>query len=88
MSRYQRQTMLPDVGEQGQQALSAARVLVVGAGGLASTLLPLLAGAGIGYIRLYDDDVVALHNLHRQTLFTTADIGEPKVFCAQRAGTA
>ncbi|MGG6099743.1 ThiF family adenylyltransferase [Pantoea allii] len=85
MSRYQRQTMLPDVGEQGQQALSAARILVVGAGGLASTLLPLLAGAGIGYIRLYDDDVVVLHNLHRQTLFTTADIGEPKVFCAQRA---
>ncbi|WP_367144083.1 ThiF family adenylyltransferase [Pantoea stewartii] len=85
MSRYQRQTMLPEVGDEGQQALAAARVLVVGAGGLASTLLPLLAGAGVGYIRLYDHDVVTLHNLHRQTLFTVADIGEPKVFCAQRA---
>ncbi len=46
MDRYQRQTMLPEIGEAGQQRLASARVLVVGAGGLGSTLLPLLAGAG------------------------------------------
>lgn len=85
MDRYQRQTMLPEIGEAGQQRLASARVLVVGAGGLGSTLLPLLAGAGVGFIRLYDGDVVELHNLHRQTLFGMADIGEAKVICAQRA---
>jgi len=85
MTRYQRQTMLPEIGEAGQQRLRDARVLVVGAGGLSATLLPLLAGAGVGFIRLYDGDRVALHNLHRQTLFGLDDIGQPKVLCAQRA---
>ena len=85
MERYQRQMMLPEMGEAGQQRLGAARVLVVGAGGLGSTLLPLLAGAGVGYIRLYDGDRVALHNLHRQTLFGMADIDAPKALAAQRA---
>jgi molybdopterin/thiamine biosynthesis adenylyltransferase/rhodanese-related sulfurtransferase len=84
MSRYQRQTMLPEIGDSGQQRLANARVLVVGAGGLGSTLLPLLAGAGVGFIRLYDGDVVALHNLHRQTLFSMADVDKLKVLCAQR----
>ncbi|WP_333609798.1 HesA/MoeB/ThiF family protein [Pantoea piersonii] len=85
MNRYQRQQMLPEIGEAGQQRLRAARVLVVGAGGLGSTLLPLLAGAGVGYLRIWDDDIVELHNLHRQTLFTTADLGQPKALCAARA---
>lgn len=85
MNRYQRQQMLPEIGEAGQQRLRAARVLVVGAGGLGSTLLPLLAGAGVGYLRIWDDDIVELHNLHRQTLFTTADVGQPKALCAARA---
>ncbi|QUG73580.1 HesA/MoeB/ThiF family protein (plasmid) [Erwinia sp. E602] len=85
MSRYQRQSMLPEVGEAGQQKLAQARVLVVGAGGLGSTLLPLLTGAGVGYLRLYDGDVVEEHNLHRQTLFTLEDIGQPK---ALRTGDA
>ena len=85
MDRYQRQTMLPEIGEAGQQDLRAARVLVVGAGGLGSTVLPLLVGAGVGFIRLYDGDRVELHNLHRQTLFDMADIGEPKVSAARRA---
>lgn len=85
MSRYQRQSMLPEIGEAGQQALHQKRVLVVGAGGLGATLLPLLAGAGIGYLRLYDGDRVEEHNLHRQTLFGMADIGESKALCARQA---
>lgn len=85
MNRYQRQQRLPEIGEAGQQRLGAARVLVVGAGGLGSTLLPLLAGAGVGQLRIWDHDVVALHNLHRQTLFTMADIDQPKALCAARA---
>lgn len=85
MERYQRQMMLPEIGPQGQQKLRAARVLVVGAGGLGATLLPQLVGAGVGYLRVCDDDHVALHNLHRQTLFTEQELGQPKVICAQRA---
>lgn len=85
MQRYQRQMMLAEIGEAGQQKLLNARVLVAGAGGLGATLLPQLVGAGVGHIRLYDDDVVALHNLHRQTLFTQQDIDQPKVLRAQHA---
>jgi molybdopterin/thiamine biosynthesis adenylyltransferase/rhodanese-related sulfurtransferase len=85
MDRYLRQTMLPEIGEAGQRKLLNARVLVVGAGGLGATLLPQLVGAGVGHIRLYDDDAVALHNLHRQTLFTMDDIGQPKARSAQYA---
>ncbi|MEM6905525.1 MAG: ThiF family adenylyltransferase, partial [Pseudomonadota bacterium] len=77
MTRYARQTLLPEVGEDGQARLAAARVLVVGAGGLAAPALPLLAGAGMGQITIVDGDRVALSNLHRQTLFTQADCGAP-----------
>lgn len=85
MYRYQRQTMLPEIGEAGQLTLFKARVLVIGAGGLGATLLPLLAGAGVGYLRVYDGDRVEEHNLHRQTLYRMQDCGERKVDCVERA---
>lgn len=82
MSRYDRQTCLPEIGTDGQARLQAARVLVAGAGGLGATLLPLLAGAGIGEIRLCDPDRVEESNLHRQILFRMADLGQPKAVIA------
>jgi molybdopterin/thiamine biosynthesis adenylyltransferase len=78
MTRYARQMILPEVGAEGQVRLSAARVLVVGAGGLAAPVLPLLAGAGVGQLTILDRDQVNLSNLHRQTLFTEADCGRSK----------
>lgn len=78
MSRYERQQILPEIGLIGQARLGAARVLVVGAGGLAATALPLLAAGGIGRITIMDGDRVEQSNLHRQTLFTEADLGHPK----------
>lgn len=82
--RYSRQMLLEQVGRNGQYSLLSSRILVVGAGGLAATVLPYLAGAGIGFIRIVDNDTVDESNLHRQVLFRTPDIGQFKALCAQR----
>lgn len=82
---YRRQTILAEVGEEGQAKLKAARVLVVGAGGLGSAALPYLAAAGIGHIGICDGDRVEVSNLHRQVLFEVANKGESKAeLAAQR----
>ena len=82
MNRYVRQVMLPEVGTAGQLRLAESRVLVVGAGGLGSAVLPYLAGAGVGNLILVDPDFVELSNLHRQPLFKEADVGRLKVEAA------
>lgn len=84
-SRYATQTRVKGVGDAGQGRIESARVLVVGAGGLGSTLLPLLAGAGVGFIRVVDPDTVEVGNLHRQTLYRHTDLGRPKADVARDA---
>lgn len=81
--RYQRQVLLKELGEAGQQKLLHAKVLMIGAGGLGCPALQYLAAAGIGTIGIVDDDVVALHNLHRQPLYCMQDIGRHKSTCAK-----
>lgn len=86
---YSRQRILLEVGEAGQARLKAARVLVIGAGGLGCPALSYLAAAGVGTLGLCDGDRVALSNLHRQTLYAFADVGEYKVLAAaQRLAAA
>lgn len=82
--RYQRQVILKNFGEAGQQKLLEAKVLVIGAGGLGCAALQYLAAAGIGEIGIVDDDVVSLSNLHRQVLFSVKDIGCNKAEKAAR----
>jgi len=76
--RYHRQIILPEFGEEGQQKLLKAKILVIGAGGLGCPALQYLSAAGIGTIGIVDDDVVALNNLHRQVLYSVNDIGLSK----------
>ena len=80
--RYSRHLRLPEVGLEGQQRLAAARVLVIGAGGLGSPAAFYLAAAGVGQLRIADDDVVERSNLQRQILHTDASIGTAKVASA------
>ena len=83
--RYARQTILPEVGPQGQTRLAGATVLVVGAGGLGCAALPYLAAAGVGRLTIVDHDKVEESNLHRQPLYRMSDIGQPKVQAARAA---
>ncbi len=82
--RYARHLVLPHIGEEGQKRLKAARVLLVGVGGLGSAIALYLAGAGVGCIGVIDDDVVSLSNLQRQVLHGTAGLDRPKVESAKQ----
>ena len=88
LDRYARHIVLPQIGGVGQKRLKAARIALVGAGGIGSGALPALVGAGIGRITLIDDDAVGLSNLQRQPLFTTGDVGTGKAPLARRFAEA
>jgi molybdopterin/thiamine biosynthesis adenylyltransferase len=84
LERFARHIVLPEVGGAGQVRLAAARVAVIGLGGIGSPALQYLAASGIGRLALVDDDVVDISNLQRQTIFTTRDIGHGKAVSARR----
>ena len=88
IERYARHLVLAELGGPGQQRLKAARVGLVGLGGVGSPAALYLAAAGAGTLRLIDDDTVALSNLQRQIAFDAADIGRPKVEAGAEALTA
>lgn len=81
--RYQRQLVLPDFGAAGQQRLSQAKILIIGAGGLGVPVMQYLAGMGVGNMTIMDADVVSLSNLQRQVLYVTEDVGKLKVEVAK-----
>jgi molybdopterin/thiamine biosynthesis adenylyltransferase/rhodanese-related sulfurtransferase len=83
LQRYARHLVLPQVGQEGQERLRAASVLIIGLGGLGSPAALYLAAAGVGRIGLLDDDVVAVHNLQRQVVHDSTRLGEPKVGSAR-----
>ncbi|MGB5553229.1 MAG: HesA/MoeB/ThiF family protein [Flavobacteriaceae bacterium] len=80
--RYNRQTILKGFGPEGQQKLATAKVLVIGAGGLGVPVLTYLNAMGVGKIGVVDNDVISLSNLHRQVLYTEAEVGQSKVSLA------
>ena len=80
--RYDRQMILPEIGEEGQLKLKKAKVLIVGVGGLGSPIALYLAGAGVGCIGLVDDDRVSISNLQRQVLYSENELDKPKAVCA------
>ena len=88
MQRYARHILLDEVGGEGQAKLRAARVLVIGAGGLGSPLVLYLAAAGIGTLGIVDDDVLELSNLQRQIAHDMSRLGQPKAASAAAAAAA
>ena len=88
IERYARHLVLAEIGGPGQQRLKAARVGLIGLGGVGAPAALYLAAAGAGTLRLIDDDTVALSNLQRQIVFETPDVGRPKVEVGARALTA
>lgn len=82
MERYMRQTMLPEIGQEGQARLLGSSVLIIGLGGLGAPVAMYLTAAGIGRIGLCDNDVVSLTNLQRQILYAEDELGKRKVECA------
>lgn len=85
IERHARHILLKEIGGAGQQRLSRARVVIIGAGGLGAPAALYLAAAGFGAIRLIDDDAVSLDNLQRQILYRTSDVGRVKVEAAREA---
>ncbi|MFV8341812.1 HesA/MoeB/ThiF family protein [Flavobacterium sp. XS2P39] len=81
--RYNRQMMLPEIGDSGQEKLKKAKILVIGAGGLGCPILQYIATAGIGTIGIVDFDKIELHNLHRQILYTDKHVGKSKAITAK-----
>ena len=88
IERYARHLVLAEVGGPGQQRLKAARVGLIGLGGVGAPAALYLAAAGVGALRLIDDDTVALSNLQRQIAFDSSDLGRPKVEAGAGALTA
>jgi adenylyltransferase/sulfurtransferase len=82
LNRYNRQLMLPGFGLEGQTKLKKSRVLMIGAGGLGCPALQYLCAAGVGTIGIIDFDKIEMHNLNRQVLYSTADVGKPKAEAA------
>ncbi|WP_374173433.1 molybdopterin-synthase adenylyltransferase MoeB [Flavobacterium tructae] len=82
--RYNRQIILPQIGDEGQRKLSESKVLVIGAGGLGAAILPYLAAAGVGQIGIVDDDVIEISNLHRQVIYKSSAVGKSKAEEAKR----
>ena len=84
LDRYARHIVLPQIGGAGQLRLKAAKVAIVGAGGIGAGAIPALTGAGVGHLTIIDDDRVELSNLQRQPLYSESQIGERKADLAAR----
>jgi adenylyltransferase/sulfurtransferase len=85
LDRYARHIVLKEIGGDGQRRLLGSRIAVVGAGGIGAPSIQYLAAAGIGFLRVIDDDQVSLDNLQRQILFGTADVGRGKAEVTREA---